>query len=143
MATITAANSTFSISVAGLFPVPQLLDGYAVDDAFTAETVSNVETLIGVDGKKSAGFVFSLFPLSITLQADSPSNLLFETIAAQQIANKEVFTLTGVIIIPGISRTFALVNGSLKTNSPFPAVKRTLQSRVWSTDWQSILGAPI
>ena len=143
MATITAANSTFSISVAGLFPVPQLLQGYGVDDAFTAETVSNVETLVGVDGRKSAGFVFSLFPLAITLQADSPSNLLFETISAQQIANKEAFTLTGVIIIPGISRTFALVNGSLKTNSPFPGVKRTLQARVWSTDWQSILGAPI
>ncbi|WP_321899871.1 phage tail fiber protein [Paraburkholderia heleia] len=55
MATITSANSAFSISVTDLYPVPQAIHGYAADDAFTAEAVEMAEIVMGVDGHMSGG----------------------------------------------------------------------------------------
>ena len=78
MATITSANSVLTLAVNGLFPVPQVIQGYAVDDAFEGEAVQQAEILMGVDGVLSAGKVFVPYKMTIHLQADSPSIFLFD-----------------------------------------------------------------
>ena len=55
--TITSANSVFTLVVAGLFPAPVQLKGYASDKAFTTEAVDLAEVQMGVDGRMTAGFV--------------------------------------------------------------------------------------
>jgi hypothetical protein len=56
MATITIANSVFTLTATAVFPVPQALQGYAADDAFTTEAIAMADVVIGVDGKLSAGY---------------------------------------------------------------------------------------
>ena len=56
MATLTSANSAFSLQIANLYPVPQSIQGYAADDAFAVDDVEPVETVMGVDGKLSGGY---------------------------------------------------------------------------------------
>jgi hypothetical protein len=73
MSTITSANSSFAITVPGVYSAPQSVQGYATDDAFAAEAVEKVETLMGIDGKLSAGYIFNPYKMTITLQADSGS----------------------------------------------------------------------
>ena len=76
MATITAANSKFALSITNLYMSPQLLQGYATDDAFTTDTPDLAETVMGVDGHLSAGYVFNAVNMTISIMPDSPSIVL-------------------------------------------------------------------
>ena len=53
---MTTANSALTLQIDGLYPVPQSIQGYAVDEAFALDSLKKIETLMGVDGKLSAGF---------------------------------------------------------------------------------------
>ena len=143
MATITSANSTFALAVTGIFPAPQFLQGYAADDAFTADAIDMAETVIGVDGQMSAGFVFNVTPMTITLMPTSPSLILFEAWTNTQKAQQEVYRCDGVIRLPSIGRSYILKNGVLKQASQFPAVKKTLQPMTFQIVWQSIISEPV
>ena len=56
MSTITSANSIISASIPDVYPAAQQLQGYAVDDAWAAESVEMALAQMGVDGLMSAGF---------------------------------------------------------------------------------------
>ena len=59
--TITSADCTFLITIAGLFTSPVQLQGFAADRAFETAAVDVAELVMGVDGNLSAGWV----PLSL------------------------------------------------------------------------------
>lgn len=143
MATITAANSVFMIAVLDLFPAPIQIQGFSSDDVFSTEPVSPVETLMGVDGFLSGGFVPTEKKQTITLQADSASNLIFEIWYQSQEIAREVFTATGIMTIPSIGRLYTMSRGFLTTFPPTSDVRRILQPRRYGITWQSIVGAPI
>jgi molecular chaperone DnaK (HSP70) len=143
MSTITSANSVLTLAVNKLFPVPQVIQGYAVDDAFEGEAVQQAEILMGVDGVLSAGKVFVPYKMTIHLQADSPSVLLFDTLRNAQNAAVDVYSLSGSILLPGTSMVYTLQNGFLTMATPFPAVKKTLQPLEYEITWQQIIGGQI
>ena len=91
MATITAANAVFMLSVESLFPSPQQLQGFAADDVFSHALVAPVETLMGVDGFLSGGWTPQPKVQTIALQADSPSTYIFDTWYAAQEQAREVY----------------------------------------------------
>ena len=76
---ITSANAVLTLAIAQLFPVPQQLQGFGVDDVYDVPQIKSVEVMMGVDGVLSAGFVYVQIPQHITLQGDSASNLIFDT----------------------------------------------------------------
>lgn len=142
MATITAANSIFLLSVAGLYDAPQQLQGYAADDAFATADVTVVETLMGIDGVLSGGFVHSPRSVSITLQADSPSNALMDNWVSAMEAAKEVYIGNATITLPGPGLTYALRKGFLTNYTPISDVRKVLQPRKYTIVFQAILAAP-
>ncbi len=137
MGTITSANTSFSLGIASVFPVPVPLQGFAADDIFDTDPLESAEVMMGVDGVLSAGFVFVPVKMSITLQADSASNLVFDAWYAAQQAAKEVFSAFGVVIFPTLGTKYALINGILSTYKPTPDAKRVLQPRKFAITWQS------
>jgi hypothetical protein len=143
MASITSANSIFLLGISTVFPVPQLLQGYATDDAFSTESVEPAETKMGVDGKLSAGFVFMPIKLSITLQADSASILLFDAWYAAQKAQLDVYFANGLIRLKSVSKSYVLTNGVLSGYMPIPDAKKTLDPLKYAITWESVVGAPI
>ena len=143
MATITSANATLSLAINGYFPIPQTIQGFAVDDAFEGEAVQQSETLMGVDGILSAGKVFMPYKMTIHLQADSPSIFLFDAWRTAQDAAVDVFSASGSIVLPATSTVFTLQNGFLTSATPFPAVKKTLEPLVYEITWQRIIGASL
>jgi hypothetical protein len=143
MATITSANATLSLAINNYFPVPQTIQGFAVDDAFEGEAVQQSETLMGVDGILSAGKVFMPYKMTIHLQADSPSIFLFDAWRTAQDAAVDVFSASGSIVLPATSTVFTLQNGFLTSATPFPAVKKTLEPLVYEITWQRIIGASL
>ncbi len=142
MATLTAANSTFALGVAGLYAAPQLLQGYATDNAFAAEAVQSAEVVMGVDGRLSGGFTPVPKPVTIMLQADSPSHAVFANWIAAQEAAKEILIATATISIPGTRQKYALTRGILTSYVPFSPVEKILRARPYVVTWELISEAP-
>lgn len=146
MSTITSANSSLVLTarLAGLFPAgPFAVQGYASDDAFAADAVDTAEARMGVDGKMSAGYLPHMTPQTITLQADSPSIRLFETLVGAQDAVKEVIFLDGILTLPSVGTTYALVKGVLTRLTPIPPAKKVLEPVTYTVTWEAVQPAPI
>lgn len=140
--TLTNANSAFALSVRGLFPVPQALQGYGTDDAFAVADVQPGEVMMGVDGKLSGGFVPYPTAITFTFQADSSSLDMFDTVLTAQNAAKELFMFDGTGIIQGTGVKYALTKGFLTSASPMPAGKKTLQPRQFTLTFETCTPSP-
>ena len=136
--TITSANSVFTLVVAGLFPAPVQLRGYASDKAFTTEAVDLAEVQMGVDGRMTAGFVPNPVKQTITLQADSPSKDIFTTVIQAMKTAREVFYISGSISLPSTGESFALTRGILTNAKQIPDAQKVLQPVEYVITWEAI-----
>ena len=143
MSTLTSANSILMIGIANLYNVPVQIQGYATDDAFTTEDVDTGETMMGVDGKLSAGFTPYPVTIDINLQADSASNLFFDAWIAAEATAREKYIASATIMLPGTNMLYAFTRGFLGKVSVMPANKKILQPRKFSIVFQSISRAPV
>jgi hypothetical protein len=142
MGSITSANAVLTLSIFPLFPIPQQIQGFAADDVYDIQRIKSVETMMGVDGILSGGFVYTAITQEISLQADSASNRIFDVWWTQMQAVAETYIAQGNIRLPGISTKFAQIQGFLTGYSPSPAVKRVLQPRKYEITWQKIIPQP-
>ena len=136
--TITSANSVFTLVVAGLFPAPVQLKGYASDKAFTTEAVDLAEVQMGVDGRMTAGFVPNPVKQTITLQADSPSKDIFTAVIQAMKTAREVFYISGSISLPSTGESFALTRGILTNAKQIPDAQKVLQPVDYVLTWESV-----
>ena len=142
MPSITSANTILTLAIPLLFPTPVQLQGFATDDVYDIPRIKSVETLMGVDGVLSGGFIYVEILQDIMLQADSPSNSLFDTWWTQMQAAVDVYPANGSIVLPGIATKFTMVNGYLTGYTPAPAAKKVLQPRRFEISWNSIVPSP-
>lgn len=142
-ATLTAANSVYMLAIPDLFPIPQQLQGYAAEDVFTTEPVDSVETVMGVDGNLSGGWMPTPKRQTITLQADSASSLMFDVWQQQQEAIQDAFVANGFITLPSLGRIYTCTKGFMTSYSPIPDVRKILQPRRFQITWERIISAPI
>lgn len=140
MGTITSANSAFALAITNLYPSPQSIQGYAADAMFAVDETDIAEIIMGVDGKMSAGFVYSVTPMTVTIMPDSPSNTVFETWYLTSKAAADVYSGNATIIMPSIGRKYTLKNGVLTKGKSLPDAKKTLQPREWKITWESVTG---
>lgn len=140
--TLTSANSVFALAIQGLYPSPQILRGYSADDAFSTEAVENAETVMGIDGHLSGGFVFNPIKQTIMIMPDSESLGVFENWRLAQEASREVYVASASITLPSIGKKYALSRGFLTSSRPIPDVKKTLQPVEFEVTWGTIVGAP-
>ncbi|MGZ8442539.1 MAG: phage tail fiber protein [Candidatus Binatia bacterium] len=143
MATLTTANSVFMLGVASLYNVPVKIEGFTTDDSFAVEDVTNAEVMMGLDGKMSAGYTPYPTVLPVTLQADSASNLIFDTLLQAEKLAREKYELNGTILIPSINRIFTFTRGFMTKASPMPANKKILQPRKFELTFQDMAWAPV
>lgn len=138
MKSITGANAVFQLSIADLFPTPVQLQGFAADDVFNTDPMESAETLMGVDGRLSGGFVYVPTKQNIILQADSDSNAIFDQWWQQQQANEEVYIANGLVLLKSLQAKYTLTKGFLTTYPPTPGVKKLAQPRTFSITWERI-----
>lgn len=143
MQTITAANSVFALAITGLYPAPQVLQGYAADDGFTTEAIENAEVVMGLDGHMSAGFIFNPVKQTIVLMPDSPSLDIFNNWALAQLAAREVMVANASISLPAIRKKYVLTRGFLTSTTPVPDVKKVLQPVRYQITWNTVAGAAL
>jgi hypothetical protein len=142
MSTLTNANSVLMLAVGGIFPVPQQLQGYSVDDMFSSADVTSAEAVMGVDGKLSGGYTPYPTIIEITLQADSPSAFIFDTWGTAEDTAREIFIAQLTILLPGTGQKFACTKGIMTSKSKMPTGKKILQPRKWAITFESVSPAP-
>jgi hypothetical protein len=138
---ITSANSTIMLAVPGVFNAPQALEQFAADDIFTNDAVAAAETMMGVDGVLTGGFVYASVPWTVTLMADSPSNDFFDTWYNFNRQAIDVFTCNGTVWLPSLGKKFNLNKGFLKTYRNMPDAAKTLRPRAFVIEWNSVTPA--
>lgn len=143
MPSITGATATYQLVITDLFDEPQQLQGFAADDVFSNPQIKSTEILMGVDGFMSAGFVFVPIEQSITLQADSPSNDVFDQWYAQQQAQEDVFFANATILLNALGKKWQMTRGVLSGYHPVPDVKKLIQPRKYEITWNNISPAPV
>lgn len=138
MGSITSSNSSFILTATQVFPAPQSLGGYAVDDAFMSDAIDLAEVLMGVDGKLSAGYTPNPTKITIALQADSPSIKIFDALIAATKAARDVIFLDGSIALPSVGKSYTLTKGVLTNANVMPDAKKTLQPQKYVITFESV-----
>lgn len=143
MGNVSAADAVLTISIPLVFPGgPIQLQGFANDEVFDLPAIKSAEVMMGVDGVLSSGFVFVPIPQTISLQADSASNEVFDVWWAQMQATRTTYQASGLIKLPSIARKWTLGVGTLTSYKPAPNAKRLLQPRTFEITWQDLAPAP-
>jgi hypothetical protein len=140
---ITSANAVYQLAIANLFPTPVQLQGFGTDDAFDTDSLESAETMMGVDGKLSGGFVYVPTKQTITLQADSASNSIFDTWWSAAQGQQDVFVANGLILLPALGKKWTFTKGFLTGYSPVPPAKKILQPRKFGITWERVSPAAI
>lgn len=138
MSFLTSANSEFVLSVPGVFAGPQVIQGYATDDAFGSEEVNPTEAKIGVDGRKSSGYTPYLFKQTIHIQADSPSIDIFDQWLGALNAVRDDLPGEASIWAPSLGKAYAFVNGSLTRAKVMPDAKKLFDSQSYEITWERV-----
>lgn len=146
--TITSANAVYMLTVANvngdsLFGAPQALQQFSAEDIFTTGPLASAETVMGLDGVLSAGFVFVPVVQNITLQANSPSNDVFDQWWQQQQIAKEVYIADATVVLPALQQKWAMSRGFLTSYPPIADAARTLRPRRYAVTWNAVSPAPI
>jgi hypothetical protein len=135
--TITSVNSTFYLTVPGLYDTPQKVEGYATDSAVSSENINPVVAEIGVDGKTSYGYVPTNKVLTVSLAADSKSREMFDNWISYQDSIKEVMVCSAEFTLPAIQRKYVGMRGAITAAPPMPGVSKTLQSTAYTITFES------
>lgn len=143
MSSITGATATYQLSIANLFDSAQQLQGFAADDVFSTPPIQSIETLMGVDGVMSAGFVYVEIKQSISLQADSASNALFDAWYAAQQQQEDVYFANATVWLKALGSKWAMTRGVLSQYHPIPDIKKLIQPRKYEITWNSMSAAPV
>jgi len=142
MSTLTSANAVLMLSVQGLYPTPLAIQGWAVDDAFASTEVESGETMMGIDGKLSAGWTPYAVPLEINLMADSASNIIFDSwIGAEQIS-KDKYVAGVTLLVPGNGSLYTFTRGFLRRFEVMSAGKKVLQPRKFTIEFEKCTKGP-
>lgn len=138
MSSITSANSVFTLTIPGLYPAPQQLQGYSTDRAWESGAVQLTESMMSVDGRKSSGVVFNLRDMTVSLQADSPSKQIFVNLINAQIAKRDIIPFNATIDLPSTGESFIFTNGTLRSAKMLPDAAKVLQPMDFVLEWESI-----
>lgn len=136
--TITSANSVFTIVVASLFPAPVQLQGYASDKAVVTDAIDMAEIQMGVDGRMTSGYVPMPTKQTVSLQADSPVCAIFVAIAQATKVAKDVFYLTGNLVLPSTNKSYVLTRGVITNIKQIPDLMKILSPVDIQITWESV-----
>lgn len=141
--TITSVNAVITLTISGIFSAPQQLQGFSTDNIYEIGEQMVTETQMGVDGRLSGGFVFEPIQQTFNLQADSPSNEIFETWAAQQRIQRDAFYADGRTLLTAVGKEYISTRGFLRSYPPLPSAGKVLQPRKYVVEWESVLANPV
>lgn len=102
--TITSANSVILFRCKGVYDNWVKIEGAQADSFLTYGDATMGETMMGVDGKQSIGFVPHETPVTLNLAPNSPSVQVLENVYADFTANMETRFCEFQVTYPSVKR---------------------------------------
>ena len=133
---ITSANAQAILTVEQIFPSGIILQQFGTDQALNMDAIDIAETRKGVDGKLVAGYVPVIYPVTVTLEASSPSHQSLATLWQAMTSNKRIYACTLVCTVPSINSVFTWSVGVMKNGAPVPSLQKVLAPTTWQFDFQ-------
>lgn len=140
---VTSCNVKAFMIVQKLFPAGFQVEGFGSDQALSGENIQVTETRRGIDGKMSAGVINQIIPVTITLEANSPTLPFFKAIAEYQDAAKTICPVTLTVSTPATGETTIFTNGVLQTAPSMAQIGRTLEPTQWVFHFESKAAIPV
>lgn len=135
--TITSANAVFILRIPNLYNAPIQLQGWSSDTAFTLDGIAPSETVMGVDGKLSAGYTPQPIKQRIQIMPDQDSVGVFDQWFEAMKTAGDVFFAEAVITLPSIQKSYTLKRGALTMYKQVPDAKKVLQAQEYEITWES------
>lgn len=135
---ITSANASLILTVNGLFPAGIRLEQFSTDQSYSMGETQVAEDRMGIDGQLVAGWVPSICPVTISLEASSPSYQALAQLYRATQAKRGFHECTLVAYVPSIIKTFTWSEGLLKSGTPVPNAKRILDPTQWVFDFAKL-----
>jgi hypothetical protein len=132
---ITSANAVLMLGIESVYPTPQQIQEFAMDDAFTTDLVDASEVQVGVDGFGVAGYVPRSPGMTIRLLASSASFIVFENWVAAMDQLQDVLYANAVITMSSVARKYTCYRGSLMRVSTMADARKVLQAREFHIQW--------
>jgi hypothetical protein len=136
--TVTSTNVVLTITVPGLYDSPQQFSGYSTDKVWSSDSLKLAETMMGVDGKLSAGYVPNPVQMTLSLQADSLGIDIFDNIIQSTQQQRECYRITGSISVPATGKVYAGVNGVVESAKVMPDASKVLQAQEYTITWEKL-----
>lgn len=128
---ITAANAVIIMTVEDLFPAGVRLEQFGTDQALDGDEHEYAQARMGVDGELAAGFVPNPWPVTITLEASSPSLKVMQTLAQAMRTNRRTYEVSLTVTVPSLNQVHTYRDGVLTGGKDFPGIKKTLDPTTW------------
>lgn len=141
--TLTNANSVLTLTCSDLGIGPVQIQGFATDDMFDTPEVKPAEVMVGVDAKKSQGYVPFLVPFDFTLQADSTSIDIMDALQEAQEAVNETFEISVSLSAPGLGKLWTFQNGTLTSFKKTPVGKKTLGPQKYQITFEKMISSVV
>ncbi|MDR2945931.1 MAG: hypothetical protein LBV79_04205 [Candidatus Adiutrix sp.] len=140
---ITSASAEGILTVEDIFPAGIQLMMFGTDQAITQDNITVSETRKGVDGKLVGGYTPVIYPVTITLEASSPSTRNLAAVWQAMATNKRVYACHLTCTVPSIGEVYYWRVGIMKSGSLFPNLNKVLAPTTWAFDFQDFERAKI
>lgn len=135
---ITSANSTIVLSCDELYPAGVQLQGFSADQSISQADEEIAVTRMGVDGHMSAGYVPAIKSITISIEPQSPSCEMLDTIYLASQTNRKPYKCTLSVNIPSLGKNLTYSNGILKGWKILPDHKNVLDPINATFDFESV-----
>ncbi len=139
---LTSATAVYMLTIPGVYAAPQQLQQFAADDIFSTEMLRSVETVMGVDGTLSGGFVYVEVKQKVVLQANSPSIQIFEQWWSAMAIAEDTYKAIGIITLKALGKKWNLTDGFLTGYTPIPDAGKILKPQPYEITWGKMVPAP-
>ena len=129
--TITAANSVILFRCAGIYDQWVQLEGAQSDAFLSMADVTLAQTRLGVDGKQSIGYIPHETPVTVSLEANSPSRMIMENVKNYFTRNSEVSLCEIQVSYPSIKQR-QVFSGTMVTKSGGTGIAQLLNGSTYT-----------
>ncbi|MGJ8524342.1 hypothetical protein LMG33818_000050 [Halomonadaceae bacterium LMG 33818] len=138
--TITSADVVARITVTNLFPSGFTIQGFAADNIYDVDALTLAETVMGVDGKLSAGAVRNSINQTWHIMPDSETYERIRDWAQRSRTDTAVYRCNLEVTFRSSGQKFVHTNGVLLRSNVMPSAARTLRPIDFVIQWESITG---
>lgn len=135
---ITSANTIITIQADPIIPSPVQLQNFGPDGILVTEEMTIAEARMGPDGGLAMGYTPNPVGVSLTFEANSPSQQTMFDLSGAIRANRRIYDVTITADCPSLKKRYIFERGGLISSSVMPNPKKTHDPTNWKFQFATV-----